>query len=131
MTPLKTIVTLSLIATAPPTISAMTWNKRVLLIAAPDNRDPALARQRHILARWQAGAAERDLGVVEVVGGGVSGASDSAAALRRRFALPSDRFTVVLIGKDGGVKLRQRLPLPATRLEETIDAMPMRRNGER
>ena len=37
----------------------------------------------------------------------------------------------MLIGKDGGEKLRRSNPLPSRSLEETIDAMTMRRNGER
>lgn len=34
-------------------------------------------------------------------------------------------------GKDGGGKLRSRIPVTAASLEAAIDAMPMRRAGER
>jgi hypothetical protein len=131
MTMLKLLMTVPLLAAAPTTIAAMKWDKRVLLVAAPDERNPTLRDQHRIIARWMAGADERDLATVEVVGDKVAGASDAAATLRQRYKLPTGGFSVVLIGKDGGAKLRQTRPISAAVLERTIDAMPMRRNGER
>nr|WP_246617159.1 DUF4174 domain-containing protein [Sphingomonas yunnanensis] len=80
---------------------------------------------------WRWAAAARDLHVVEIVGDNVTGASDAPTRLRERYTLPRRGFTVVLIGKDGGVKPRQSRPVAATVLEETIDAIPMRRAGQR
>ncbi len=37
------------------------------------------------------------------------------------------RFKVLLIGKDGGVKLRTQTPVTPLELYQLIDAMPMRR----
>ena len=45
---------------------------------------------------------------------------------RLRAALAVDGFEVLLVGKDGGVKLRQETPLSVDDLFATIDAMPMR-----
>lgn len=84
----KLLLIISLLATAPVSLSAMRWEKRVLLVSAPDANDPSLNEQRRIIARWQAGAEERDMAIVEVVGDHVAGASDSAASLRRRYRLP-------------------------------------------
>ena len=56
---------------------------------------------------------------------------DTADALRQRFALPPDRFTVLLIGKDGHVAVRSGEPLQGADLTRIIDAMPMRRAGQR
>ena len=110
------------------------WKSRVLIAFAPDANDPALARQRRVLADAAAGAGERDLVLVEVAGdaaraipGGDALAGVDAAALRRRFAAPAGRFKAVLVGKDGGAKLVSAEPIPADRLFTTIDAMPMRR----
>jgi hypothetical protein len=75
--------------------------------------------------------AERDLILIKVTGDTVRGASDRAADLRRRFGVRAGAFRVVLIGKDGGVKIEAAAPLPARRLFETIDAMPMRRDEMR
>ncbi len=113
-----------------PTIAQMTWERRVLIVSAPTTEDPALAEQRRILAAWKTSAAARDLTIVEVVGETVRGARDPAAALRRKYHLPAT-FTALLIGKDGGEKLRSAKPFPAATLEATIDAMPMRKAGQR
>ena len=115
---------------ASPTVTQMRWERRVLIVSAPTATDPALAEQRRILANWKTNAAARDLTVVEIVGDTVRGAGDPAAALRRKYHLPAT-FTAILIGKDGGEKLRSAKPFPAAALEATIDAMPMRKAGQR
>lgn len=112
---------------APTTLADMRWHKRVLLVAAPSANDPGVIGQRRALAGWDKGARERDLAIVTVVGDRVTGATDGAAALRARHRLPRDRFVAILIGKDGGEKMRADTPIPADTLAETIDAMPMRR----
>jgi len=114
---------------ASPTVAQMKWERRVLVVSAPAD-DASLTEQRRILAAWKTNAAARDLTVVEIVGDTVRGASDPAAALRRKYHLPAT-FTAILIGKDGGEKLRSAKPFPAAALEATIDAMPMRKAGQR
>ena len=121
---------LAIALAASPTIAQMKWERRVLIVSAPTAEDPALAEQRRILAAWKTSADARDLILVEVVSDTVRGASDPAAALRRKYNLPST-FTAILIGKDGGEKLRSAKPFPAAALEATIDAMPMRKAGQR
>lgn len=127
------LLTLAVIAAAPspslPRIDQLRWEKRVLLVTAPDAA--GLAGQRRAFERIGAGGDDRDLVLVEVVGDRVSGASGTADALRRDYRLPTGRFEVVLIGKDGGVKRRSATPLAAADLIASIDAMPMRRAGER
>ncbi len=115
---------------ASPTLAQMRWDRRVLIVAAPSAQDPALAEQRRILGGWTAKGDERDLTVVEIVGDRVRGAGDTGPALRHKFRLPAG-FTAILIGKDGGEKLRSAHPFPTAVLEQTIDAMPMRRAGQR
>lgn len=116
---------------ASPSVAAMQWDRRVLIVAAPSADDPSLVEQRRTLAAWRAEAERRDLSVVEVLGDRVTGATDAAASLRRAYRLPADGFAVVLLGKDGGVKRRSTGPLAAVDLARTIDAMPMRRAGGR
>ena len=103
----------------------------MVLVSAPQATDPAADAQRRILARVRGGSDDRDLMLVEALGDKVIGASDTAAALRRNYKLPADRFTVILIGKDGGEKQRSATPMSAASLFGTIDAMPMRRQGRR
>jgi len=118
-------------APAPDTMAAMKWERRVLLLAAPGADDAGLIAQRRALAGWDEAAHERDLAVVTVIGDRVSGVSDAAGVLRRRYRLPAGRFVAILIGKDGGEKLRSTKPIDVEVLAETIDAMPMRRAGGR
>jgi len=123
-------IILAVALAASPTIAQMRWERRVLIVAAPSAEDTALAEQRRILANWKINADARDLTIVEVVGETVRGATDTAAGLRRKYRLPA-AFTAILIGKDGGEKLRSAKPFPAAALEATIDAMPMRKAGQR
>ena len=120
-----------LISADTSSISAMKWERRILLISAPTNEDAELATQRRIIARWKVEGAARDLSVVKVVGNKVTGATDTAAALRQKYRLSATGFTALLVGKDGLEKLRSTKPIPSTVLKATIDAMPMRQAGER
>jgi hypothetical protein len=52
-------------------------------------------------------------------------------ALRKRFHVRPDAFAVILVGKDGGEKMRSDKPIPWETLEATIDAMPMRQTEMR
>lgn len=104
---------------------------RVLIIFAADGSDAKLQEQRRQASRDVGGYAERDLTVFEVVGDnavrdGQPLPTGTAAALRR--AVSGEAFSVVLIGKDGGVKLREREPIENAKLFATIDAMPMRQH---
>jgi hypothetical protein len=118
-------------ALASTSVAEMKHDRRVLIVAAPTETDATFAVQRRDLDTWRAGAADRDVSVVEVIGDDVRGASDTAASLRKHFVLPARRFGAVLIGKDGHVVLRTRQPITADTLAATIDAMPMRKAGLR
>jgi hypothetical protein len=72
------------------------------------------------------GAGERDLVLVQPPAG-----SAQAKALRTRLSLGDEPFQAVLVGKDGGAKLRAAKPIMARELTATIDAMPMRQDEMR
>ncbi len=99
---------------------------RLLIVFAPTAVNRALAQQRE--GGDAAEFADRDLRIIEVIGNTVRGATDPAAALRARFDTPPPAFRVILLGKDGHVALDSIGPVPAARIEATIDAMPMRRD---
>ena len=104
-------------------LGAYRWRSRVLVVVAPDGRDPRLAEQRRLFGETSTGDRERDLILVEEIGG-----AEEAAPLRARFGIGTSDFAAILVGKDGGEKLRSDRPIPSERLFETIDAMPMRRD---
>lgn len=142
MTPafcLLTAVLLTAVAMAAPTtgptaespLKNLRDRRRVLVIVAPDGDDTSLDKQRQIARADVGGFAERDLTVIEAVGG--SGTLDgtplpaaSVAAMCRELRVDGKAFAVLLIGKDGGVKLREGMPVEAKQLYELIDSMPMR-----
>jgi hypothetical protein len=54
-----------------------------------------------------------------------------SASARRRFRIGQDDFTVILLGKDGGEKLRSDTPVTMETLTKLIDSMPMRQKEVR
>ena len=122
---------LAAIPAKPTTLAGLRWERRILLVSAPVAGDPEVAAQGRVFAEIKGSGDDRDLVLVEVLGDTVRGTADSASDVRRVFGLPADKFVVLLIGKDGGEKRRSTTPLSAATLTGTIDAMPMRRSGER
>lgn len=84
---------------------------------------PAEARNRQILLVGVQGTAKNIQTVL------LSPAEQERT--EHRFGISPGQFTVVLLGKDGGEKLRSHLPIPWNKLRSTIDAMPMRRTETR
>ncbi len=94
---------------------------RPLYVFAPSTSDARLARQQAINAAARGGFQDRDMSVSIVAG--VTGAT----GLRSRFGVSPRQFRVILVGKDGGMKLSSASPVSAAELFRVIDAMPMRR----
>ncbi|MCB1510262.1 MAG: DUF4174 domain-containing protein [Hyphomicrobiaceae bacterium] len=59
------------------------------------------------------------------------GPGPGAAALRQPYGVNAGQFQAVLVGKDGGSKLRSAQPISARRLFGLIDAMRMRQQDMR
>jgi hypothetical protein len=120
-----------------PDLSQFLWKNRLLFLFAPNREDRRFDSLHQSLTAQKAEVADRDLVVFEILDVGNSKMdmslldSQSAQSLRKKFSVPRDRFTVILVGKDGGIKLNSRDP---TRLEDIfalIDAMPMRQEEMR
>lgn len=112
-------------------------DKRPLVIFTPSAIDDRYDRQLQILLRNSVEARDRDLLPVEVVGiepvrvDALTEPDMDAVTLRERFEADEDGFKVVLLGKDGTVKLTSATPVEAETLFRTIDAMPMRQREMR
>ena len=116
------------------TLEALRDHKRVLLIFGASRDDARFKAQVATMQSHGTDADERDLITVEVPSrvertGAVQLAD--ADSVRRRFGVGRDAFVVVLVGKDGGEKLRSDQPIEFERLRATIDAMPMRQDEMR
>ncbi|EIC84159.1 DUF4174 domain-containing protein [Serratia sp. M24T3] len=95
------------------------WHYRPVLIFAPSKTDANYVQQMAILEKSKVELVERDIIVL----------SDTSPASKGylRSQLNPHGFEVMLVGKDGGVKLRQQKPLSSEMLLSTIDKMPMRK----
>jgi hypothetical protein len=110
-------------------LSASRWQQRVLLIGAPSASQADFQQQKKLLAAESAGLAERDFKVIEVLYDQLSAADRQHWTQELR--QPLDKFVVVLIGKDGGVKRTETQPTSPASLFGTVDKMPMRRDEMR
>lgn len=94
-------------------LSPYIWKKRPILIFADNIKDIKFQTQMKILSDNRTGINERDIIVLS-----------NKASLRKKYK--PQGFTFILIGKDGGVKLRRNKPVSMRELSLFIDAMPMR-----
>eukprot|EP00903_Cladosiphon_okamuranus_P000911 g909.t1 len=115
---------------------AWAWKHRVLVVFAKDADDPALTDQRRQLSRFEPGLLDRDMAVIEVVGGAAKTCIGpdlklTGPALVSYARKSGNAFEVMLFGKDTGMKLRSGKPVTANDLFTLIDKMPMRRQEMR
>jgi hypothetical protein len=112
-------------------LSQLTWKNRIALVfgAAGETR---LERQLAEFTRSNEALADRDMVVVGVTEDSAKAVYGSignldADELRRRAGVAPGEFQVVLIGKDGGAKLKSGEFVDSQALFGLIDRMPMRR----
>ena len=132
------ILLLMATSTDAQSLTKHTWKDRVLLVFSPSQQTAAYREQMEQFQSDPAGMRERDLEVYQIFPEGLitSGAdildhNDLAAQYRAQYGIAPDEFRVLLLGKDGGEKLRESTVLRLDRLYGTIDAMPMRRREMR
>jgi len=119
---------------SPTTVAQMRDLYRPVLIFAP-TRDPRLKQQVETFSSHRNDLIERQIMLVpsfDKYAGPVDREiitflPQEEPFLRKRFHVSDKDFTVILIGKDGGEKLRSSEVLPFDKLRNIIDAMPMRR----
>lgn len=107
------------------------WSNRPVIVFAPGAADALPAAQRAALDPQGKAFRDRDMVLIEVIGDTVSvngqpARGTDADDLRVRYQIVRETSSAVLVGKDGGVKLRSGTAFSADELFATIDAMPMR-----
>ncbi len=108
------------------------WKNRLLLVFAPSKQNSAYQAQMQLFDQQEGHFINRDLMLVEVFTVGESCANGesldnkSAAQLREHFKVGNDEFCAILIGKDGGEKRRDTVPVQLETITSQIDTMPMR-----
>ncbi|WP_407496047.1 DUF4174 domain-containing protein [Pseudooceanicola sp. MF1-13] len=99
-------------------LSEYRWSHRPVMIFAPSENDDQYEQAMAALQLAQAGLADRDIIVLTD--------TDPSANGALRQDLNAQGFTMLLVGKDGGVKLRSDDIILPEDLFATIDQMPMR-----
>jgi hypothetical protein len=110
------------------------WKNRLLLLFAPDSSHPSFQHLQNQIIDQKSEVKDRDLVVFSVLVEGSSQMNTTpidrreAESIRERFAVPPNDFRLILIGKDGGIKLKREDPVDLAEVFGLIDSMPMRIN---
>ncbi|WP_238949256.1 DUF4174 domain-containing protein [Mycobacterium sp. IDR2000157661] len=113
-------------------LSDYRWERRPLLVFAPTDSDPRLAETLSRIEASRCDFVTRDMVLGVVVGEGTSTLdgqvmnSDESQRLTTQYGIGEDALSVVLIGKDGGEKLRVKDVPDLQSIYAVIDGMPMR-----
>lgn len=114
------------------------WTNRVLVVRAPDAADPDYGRFVAEARALRAELRARDLVSIVLFDDGTGHLGegplepDAARSIRERFGDGPDKAELLLIGKDGGTKLRlEGEAIDLARVFAVIDGMPMRRDEAR
>ena len=105
------------------TIDGYLWVKRPVIVFADTDLDVNFQTQMKSLRQGAEELAARDVVVL------VDANPTERTALRKKFRPRG--FAVLLMGKDGQIKLRKPFPWDARELSRSIDKMPMRQQEMR
>ncbi|MEP2030943.1 MAG: DUF4174 domain-containing protein [Paracoccaceae bacterium] len=104
-------------------LSEFLWTNRPVVVFADSPSDPRFVQQIELLERELEQLEDRDIVVLTD--------ADPAANSPLRTKLRPRGFMLVLLGKDGGVRLRKPLPWSVRELSRVIDKMPIRQQEVR
>lgn len=113
-------------------LSDYLWQRRPLLLFAPTENDPRLVETMRRIDASRCDFADRDMVLGRIVTEGTSTLdgrvlnTSQAQQLLSQFGIGANSFSVVLIGKDGGEKLRVNDVPDLQTIYAVIDGMPMR-----
>jgi len=113
-------------------LASYRWKNRILLIFSPTDSNSDFEAFNQSLARELSEVKLRDLILLRVFETAPSFIEDKplspedAEKLRDRFRVRSGHLTVILIGKDGGVKMISEDQVELQEIFNLIDSMPMR-----
>ena len=99
-------------------LSEFRWKKRPVVVFADSADDPAFIEQLELLEAREDELRERDVVVLTD--------TDPAARSALRLKMRPRGFMLVIVGKDGGIKLRKPFPWDVREISRSIDKMPMR-----
>lgn len=109
------------------------WQDRILLLFGPDQSAAMLQEQLAALQDLSADLEDRNLLIYKISPKEVFGPKDKLDAetahwFYEKYRVNEAQFCLILIGKDGGEKLRKKTLTPPKDIFALIDSMPMRRS---
>ncbi len=112
------------------------WKNRIVLLVDASSDTDALKSQLAELISDRQALKERDLILFRVTPEAVYASDGSTSNLTAKdiyenFGLDSNFKGILLIGKDGGIKLKKHFMVSALDIFDLIDGMPMRRREMR
>jgi Domain of unknown function (DUF4174) len=113
-------------------LSDFLWERRPLVVFAPTDSDPRLVETLTRIEASRCDFVSRDMVLGLVVTEGTSTLdgqtidADESQRLMNQYAVGAEAFSAVLIGKDGGEKLRLDEVPDLQTIYAVIDGMPMR-----
>ena len=119
----ESLKTIFVDVTEETTIDGYLWVKRPVIVFANTDLDVNFQTQMKSLRQGAEELAARDVVVL------VDANPADKTALRKKFRPRG--FAVLLMGKDGQIKLRKPFPWDARELSRSIDKMPMRQQEMR
>jgi hypothetical protein len=110
------------------------WENRVLLVFSPSIQDSRFEAQVKELRQSTCDLQDRNMLVFQIINNaGVINLNGSTSKLegdkfRKNYQVQRNDYRVILIGKDGGEKMRSHKVISVNEIFDEIDAMPMRQN---
>ena len=116
-------------------LSQFLWEKRIIVVVSDSNTNELMKKQIELFDQFPEEFEDRDMVLIEVYNDHSqiqSKRSTSAEhlSLINKFSTRS-RFSLYLIGKDGGPKLKSKEVVNPLEIFQLIDSMPMRQREMR
>ena len=108
------------------------WKNRLLFLFAEDANDPFFKNLQSQIMAQKAEVDDRDLIIFELPAKGSTRMGTTpldrqqADSIRAHFDIPGNTFSLILVGKDGGIKLKREDRVDLSDVFGLIDSMPMR-----
>lgn len=113
------------------------WKQRVLIVTASSPTNVGYKRQDQLLTKGKKGMKERDLVIYRLYSDHWlnpdhhSLSKEQADMIYDAYQIIPKTFSVILIGKDGNVKMRKDDIVSTREIFQLIDSMPMRKKEMR
>ena len=108
------------------------WKERVLIVTATSPTNIGYKRQDQLLTKGKKAMKDRDLVIYRLYDDHWLNpknellSDEEAESIYRKYEIEKNTFSVLLIGKDGKVKMRKTDIISTREIFQMIDSMPMR-----